>query len=113
MALQLELAVTSLLHFPFYTTHHSGCKLQQFLLGILNSLRVTFNTDQVAFLVIRGDSHQDFVLILNAIYLEKPKKQTTLRSIDPGTREFLQSVIQVMKYLNVVMRGPEESTTWC
>ena len=44
-------------------THHTGSKFQELFLGLWDS----FNSDQVALLVVRGNAHRHLVQILNPV----------------------------------------------
>lgn len=50
-----------------YPTHHTGSKFQQLLLGLLDPLWVSFDSDQVALLVVWGNAYRHLVEVLNPV----------------------------------------------
>lgn len=54
---------------PGRRSHHPRGKLQQLPLGLLHTLRVPLDTDQVALLTVRRDAHGHLVLVFDSVYL--------------------------------------------
>ena len=50
-----------------HPTHHTGSEFQQLFLGLLDPLWVSFNSDQVALLIVRGNAHRHLVEVLNSV----------------------------------------------
>lgn len=50
-----------------HPTHHTGSEFQQLFLGLLDPLWVSFNSDQVALLIVRGNAHRHLVEVLNPV----------------------------------------------
>lgn len=50
-----------------HPTNHTGSEFQQLFLGLLDPLWVSFNSDQVALLIIRGNAHRHLVEVLNPV----------------------------------------------
>jgi len=48
-------------------SHHARRQLKQLLLGFLDTLGIPLNTDQVAFLVVRGDADSHLVQFFDAV----------------------------------------------
>ena len=48
-------------------THHTGSEFQQLFLGLWDPLWVSFNSDQVALLVLWGNVHRHLVEVLNPV----------------------------------------------
>ena len=49
--------------------YHARSKLQQLPLGLLNTLWVSLNSDQVTLFTVRGDAHRHFVLVFDSVDL--------------------------------------------
>lgn len=50
-----------------HPTNHTGSEFQQLFLGLLDPLWVSFNSDQVALFIVRGNAHRHLVEVLNPV----------------------------------------------
>lgn len=59
--------------------YHSRGELQQLPLGLLHTLWISLNPDQVTLLAVRRDAHRHLVLVFDSVDLGQKKIQTHLQ----------------------------------
>lgn len=91
--------------FLFSTTHHTRREFQQLSLGLLNSLRISFNSDEIALLVVWRDPHRYFVLILNPVDYNAKILLRTLSHFTSSTIKTSESFIASIIILRI-MQAP-------
>lgn len=57
--------------------HHTGSEFQQLFLGLLDPLGISFNSDQVALLIVRGNAYRHLVEVLNPVNFKARMVVTT------------------------------------